>query len=510
MALPRVVRIYPQGGQPIDEFSGGGFTPIVYPELLASPTPAQDAAARARPMLPPGVPWIPYTPMYSRGPIGPNDMGINEADEQPPEWPVYWFANYYGKTAWPGAGPFLKAATEADAERKLRALNVDVSREFMTLDAMDPGKGPRDRRMVLYARSGDLWQPLASYPYYKPSSWVTFRDEDLIPIASVALAVAGAPILQAIGNALVPASLAASFPALPQAVGTVALQTATNGGDLGAALQSALLSSIGAQAGAMASDLSGMKALGAATSAATTAALRGGNVDEAVRSSLLSFGVQNMGSIWDTITSWGGEVVDMFGGDDNPIQPSADYFDPVYGEAWDGTVDVPGFDPNGMQSPAPVPAPAAGSSGWDFGTVVQNLTTAAMAAIKVNQAYQATQAQPRTQIVSGSTVQTPQANGTLTVRNAATGQVSTQRPPVGMPFVLADGRTIINNGDGTYTLIARDGSSQRLPYQNLPTQYGATYGGTGSGFRASSIPPAYIAAGVGVLALVLLSRSRAR
>lgn len=484
MALPRVVRLSPEQG-----------------ELLARPSAKQDAAARARPSLPPGVPWIPYTPMYSRGPIGPNDMGINERDELPPEFPVYWFDNYYGKAALPGAAPFFKFKTEREAEKTLQRFGVNVSREFMTLNAMDPGKGEHDRRRVLYGRTGDLWEPLASYPYYKPSSWVSFRDEDLIPIAAVALAFAGGPIVQAIGNAIVPGAVAAAYPALPQAVGTVALQTATNGGDLGAALKNAILSTVGAQAGALASSASGVSALGPVTSAAATAALRGGNVEQAVTSSLLSYGVKNMGELWDTLTGWGDDVAEFigFGGDDNP-QPSAGYFDPVYGEAWSGTVDVPGFDPNGM-SPVSVPAPA--SDDWDFGDIVANVTSAAMAAIKINQAYQATKAPPRTALVSGNTVQTPNANGMLTVRNTATGGYSVQRPPVGTPFVMADGRTIINNGDGTYTLIARDGTSQRLPYT---AQAGAVAPGMGSGGSLGGIPPIYLAGGALVIGALLLSR----
>jgi hypothetical protein len=358
----------------------------------------------------------------------------------------------------------------------LRRLGVPTGAEFMTVYLGDPGKGGRDWRSVLYMRQGELYRPIASYPFYRPSSWVQFRDEDLIPLTAVALAFAGGPIVQAIGNAIVPGAVAAAYPALPQAVGTVALQTATNGGDLGAALKGAILSSVGAQAGALASSATGVNALGPVTSAAATAALRGGNVEQAVTSSLLSYGVKNMGELWDTLTGWGDDVAEFvgFGGDDNP-QPGADYFDPVYGEAWSGTVDVPGFDPNGM---SPVSVPASASDGWDFGDIVANVTSAAMAAIKINQAYQATKAPPRTALVSGNTVQTPNANGMLTVRNTATGGYSVQRPPVGTPFVLADGRTIINNGDGTYTLINRDGTSQRLPYT---AQAGAVAPGMGSG-----------------------------
>lgn len=166
----------------------------------------------------------------------------------------------------------------------------------------------------------------------------------------------------------------------------------------------------------------------------------------------------------------------------HPTEPLQDFFgvgDPsqtaVFDYAYGGTVDT------GFSSPAPdsgivgidtpvytqTPpvviddgAPAGfGASALDF------LTQAAIAAIKVNQAYQASQRPPvrvNTNPASGAPRPTP--GGMLVTQNPLTGQVQTARPAVGVPYALGDGRTMINNGDGTFSLITANGQTSRMQY----------------------------------------------
>ncbi len=503
MALPRVALA--SGFDPGASASWGDYLPDLYAETTARATPAQwDAARAAQLAARDALPWFPYSPWFRLAPMPWMTANGEPEPTLPVVFPSYWL-DPIGAQDWSmGARAFLQVADEQQAQAALARFGLGNLGETMSVDLGDPGKGARDRRMVLYARSGDFYRPVASRPFYKASSWVQFRDQDLPGLAAAALAIAGGPIVQAIGNALVPASLAVQFPALPGAVGSVALQTATNGGDLGAALQNAVLSATGAQAGSFAANASGFKAVGDVTQAVTTAALRGGDIKDAATMSLLQTGVRNMGDLWDNVTEW-------FGGTPtaNVADASASYFDPVYdppspagsnGMTWE---DASGVVFTGDATPVSItPTMPDSGDGFDFSKALANLTNAAMAAIKVNAAYKATQAQPRAALTSGNTVQTPNANGTVTVRNTQTGAViGTQRPAAGVPMVLADGRTIINNGDGTYTLIARDGSSQRIPY---------TSGGALAfpGASASSMTPLLIGAGI-LGAVLLMSRRRA-
>lgn len=524
----------------------GPLYPNPAPELERTPSAAQLAAAKAATEAS-GTehPWIPTPPVFDQL-TGPNDMGLNPDQSMGATVSHAWVSASYPlkvNLVDNGAGHFF-GTDERTAETLLARAGAPASAQFITVDTYQAGKGKRDRLKVLYMRQGDLMKPVAAVPYYKAGSWVSFRDADLIPIASVALSFVGGPLTQMIGNAVLSPALVAAYPALPGVVGATALNTALNGGDLGAALQSAVLSTVGAQAGALATDATGIKALGAATSAATTAALRGGDVGTAVAQSLLQYGVKNVdfSDLFDGAADflgnpfgWGADPqlqpIDSFNvtADPNigpqlpeagfelpgPVQPATwdlvDWNAPSPGDfttdASDWAADAPQFGGGSDVSIWPTantPAPAS-SSGWDFGDIVADLTTAAMAAIKINQAYQASKLpQPRTAVQSGNVVRTPNADGTLTVRNVQTGQQALTRPEVGTPYVLPDGRTIINNGNGTYTLIGRDGSQQVRQY---PAQLPAVPGG--GGFSMGSIPPAYLIAGaVGVGALVLLASRR--
>lgn len=515
MTLPRVVDLGARAPVPVVNDNTGEVTHYAnaYPELTAEPSAAQWAAARAAQANDPqGRPWFPYVPTYTRP--GSDEQGNTWAGA--PEFPL-WLA---GVPAFPGALEFFKVQGEDSAAAAIARAGGNPSLEYMTADVPDPKGGGRDYLRTLYVRQGDLWRPLASYHRYEASSWVQFRDADLIPIASVALAVVGGALAQAIGRAVVGTQLAAAYPSLPGLVGNVALQTAASGGDIAAAVQNAALSLVGAQAGA----LVGGGAIGAATSAATSAALKGGDLKTAVASSLLSYGAKNVDfdSFFSADSAMGADPIQM---DVQSFEPTAsqvtafdygaamaDDYGPPEPASWEtvnwsqvipqndyttdrGTwaLDMPMY---GGESISVDPAPA---SSFDAGDVLVTLTNAALAVIKVNAAYQATQAPaPRTAVQQGSYVKTPNPNGTVTVRNTQTGATQVTKPEVGTPYVMANGSTIINNGNGTFTTIRPDGTATTSAYTSNAS----------AGFALGDIPPALLYGGLGLGALLLLTRNR--
>lgn len=498
------------------------------PELFAEPSAAQWEAARAAQARDPsGLPWLPYAPQYAyRSAAAPTEADPY-ADQVQVAFPAY-LAKFSASS---GADAFFQVK-DGTADDAIKRAGGNPSLEYMTARVQDPkGNADHDFLRVLYVRDGAMWRPLAAYHYYEASSWVSFRDADLIPIASVALAVWGGALAQTIGKAVVSAQLAAAYPALPGLVGNVALQTAANGGDIGAAVQNAALGLVGVQAGAAV----GGGAIGAATSAATVAALRGGDIQTAVASSLLQYGAKNVD--FDSFFSGASAI----GADNTPLDVTV--FDPApSGLSWSdvsGTgisMDTPFGDPGmyGPPEPAnsweqvdwanvtpamdqttdrstwaidapmyggtdygdgipkdPVSAVPASSSGDIFATI----TSAALALIKVNAAYQASQSpQPRTAVQTGGYVKTPNPNGTLTVRNTQTGATQTTKPEVGAPYVLPNGSTIINNGNGTFTTIRPDG-------QTTTTAYAAT-----ASAGVGGIPPVMLYGALGLGALLLLRR----
>jgi hypothetical protein len=131
--------------------------------------------------------------------------------------------------------------------------------------------------------------------------------------------------------------------------------------------------------------------------------------------------------------------------------------DATIGDAWasDPSLNVP----LPATVPAPVPMPAPASSGFDFSKAVANITGAAMAVLQVQSAYRASRA-PAVRTVSltpAGFTKTANSDGTVTVRDAAGVVVGRERPEPGVPYALPDNSVILNNGDGTYTVINPSG-----------------------------------------------------
>jgi hypothetical protein len=109
--------------------------------------------------------------------------------------------------------------------------------------------------------------------------------------------------------------------------------------------------------------------------------------------------------------------------------------------------------------------------------VIKDATAAMVAALGLVQAYRSLTSKPAPNPVAqarqGSNTVRANPNGTITT-TTATGQTRTARPPVGQPQMTTDGTMIVNNGDGTYTRIGRDGQSviNRYPL-DITQRFGA-------------------------------------
>lgn len=507
------------------------------------------------------MPWLPYLPAlipsWCRFVSGSSVMACNGPGYLELHAHFGWTS-----FPWPLPGPadfnFGGNATFSNGAQGFFGEGVDwrtiVARsggnpdaEYMSafVQSPAPGAGKYDYVRALYARSGAYWRPIAAYPKERVSSWDDFRTSALPALMMVISFGAAGPLFLQLGSAMLGPTFAAAYPSLASALGQTVVTTMANGGDVGAAVKSTALSAAGGFAGDFAGGavgaLSDTQLLADVADAAVTAAIKGGDPRMAVVGTLATSGASSLADLFtpsedvivfdDAATSGdeGASMVDYFDpvydapvdlqvDFATPLVSAEDYFDPVYEAPIDTSgadysiyetpSDVPvspgvtTWDPYGMDraqasSSLPTPAPASGGSGID--SAIVTLTNAALAAIKINQAYQATQAQPRTSTQSGAVVKTGNANGTVTVRNTQTGASAIAKPEVGVPYTLANGSTIINNGNGTYTTIRADGSQATAAY---PATLSSS---SSSGFLESlkAVPtPVWIGAGVlGVLAL---------
>lgn len=109
--------------------------------------------------------------------------------------------------------------------------------------------------------------------------------------------------------------------------------------------------------------------------------------------------------------------------------------------------------------------------------VIKDATAAMVAALGLVQAYRALTSKPApnpvVQARQGQNTIRANPDGTITT-TAPNGQTRTARPPVGQPQMTTDGTMIVNNGDGTYTRIGRDGQSvvNRYPL-DITERFGA-------------------------------------
>lgn len=325
-----------------------------------------------------------------------------------------------------------------------------------------------------------------------------------------------------IGAAMMGTELAASYPALASIVGNATLQAVINGGDVQAAVTGAVTGGISSGAGGIVASATESATIGAVAGAAANAAISGGDIKQAIAFSLISSGAKGVNVMGDQSEYVMGGMIDpgynvpvdsgLFPGDilgNDFLSPTSEAvsFDYAFGGSTDSGYSSPGdLETLGVGLPtmteqsAPVPnardTMVPGGAGAPMGAgLIADLTGLALAALKVNQAYQASrQPQARgTTVLPSGIVRTPMPNGLLQVSNPATGQSSMVKPEVGTPYVAADGRTIVNNGNGTYTTVFPDGRSVT-----------AGYGAAGS--LSAGIPPALLLGGIGLAAFLFLRK----
>ena len=349
----------------------------------------------------------------------------------------------------------------------------------------------------------------------------------VLPFALAFAGIAGfmGPLINAIGNAILPANFAAAYPALVPAVGNIAFTTALNGGDVQSAIQSAGMNVIASTAGANVADVFDSRALGAAAAAATKAALAGGNIGQAALIGAASQGfssvvkpgtsaldlpkpgASNMDFSLSTDSGTGISVPsNIWSGGFTPsggINPAAGAADGI--DLGSGGWNLPGlsFDTGGgslLPAGWDTGAPASGGGSFNYTDALKNITNTAMAALTLVRAYKGGSVMAAGQPTSQGTVRA-NPDGSVTYTNATGSR--TGIPPAGQAYAIGDGRMIINNGDGTYTLIGVDGSRtiQRYPQTALPV------GGSGSIFGSGGITLPLLIGG-GVLLALALSRRR--
>lgn len=329
----------------------------------------------------------------------------------------------------------------------------------------------------------------------------------VLPVVMVALAIfvpgAGLAIGSAIMGSVGAGAAAVAYPAVAAAIGNIAISAAVNGGDIERAVVNGLAGGLGGVAGGYVATASQIPAMGVAASAAVSTFVRDRDADNIGRSvgmSLLSYAGAPAAPAQEKLQvefdyAFGGEVAtdyglpdDLFAGSFLPDELgagfTADYAfggDIYAGYGGGASGDPYNADPSysstgtdylygGSTVPGYSSIPAAESGGfWDsfsWESIVDGAASAAVAAIKVNQAWQASQ-RPSSGV--GPRPSSPPGTRVSPSGRTATGGL----PPVGAVNPTSDGRYVINNGDGTYTLIDSTGTSTRRSYAGAGVGAGA-------------------------------------
>lgn len=397
-----------------------------------------------------------------------------------------------------------------------------------------------------------------------------------------ALPMAGISAGAAIGNAILPAALSATYPGLASILGNVALSTAFNGGDIKTAVKNAAVGAAsgfaGSQAGGFVASVADSQVIGSLANVATRTLLSGGDLKQAVAIELAAQGIANMNSQNADASGFeffavGGQESTLPGFElsSDPLGTgfetvlTAGGFNPAAFNAWGYVPDLgPDFGFNagefsagefGYLQPLPsltgeifpvdlpgvvvgfgdegyVQAIDADSSVWnpfasvdpvfsDTGNatslvattaptntappqsttfapsqIIQGVTAAAMAVISLIRAYRSLD-QPAINTTArvvrpDGSVSAITNNGLVQTRRPD-GTVSAIRPPVGVPQSTVDGNIIVNNGDGTYTVISPQGQAGTYRYST----------GSATTPGAFEISPTMLAIGAGALFLLM-------
>lgn len=381
------------------------------------------------------------------------------------------------------------------------------------------------------------------------SFFAALRELGLIVLAAVSFIVPGAT---AGLTAYIFGSYAVTYPALTVALTNVMMQTALNGGDIEAAVTSAATASIGSAIGSVVNGVSDSVAIGRLSAVAATTAINGGDVERAVAMAALQMApgaIVNLISDAD-VSSFvpieaqpeGTDMSSVFDIPTTAPQFEAldfNYETPNYDEWATAAVMPIDIDFSGGNVPEFAPQFQAGSMSFDdwsfdtsspalevaqieaepaesffngitFENVVDNVTELAVAAIKINQAYQAAQrppVQPGVQTTRTGATQTARADGTLITTDPITGRSVVTRPAAGVPYEIPGGGSVINNGNGTYTAVSGTGQIVTRPYAVTTPQVGSVAVTSDSEWITGVPNVAIIGAGA-LLAAVLLLKGK--
>lgn len=329
--------------------------------------------------------------------------------------------------------------------------------------------------------------------------------------AFTALPLGGISVGNAIGSAVLPASVSAAYPALTTAIGNIALSTALSGGDIEQAVKNTLISSVTAGLGDVAGAQIGSEYVGKLAAAGANAAIRGDDVKQAIGFAALRFGATGMDELF-SLSDIGGEFnpqQSFFGTDFNTTIPAFEFdwngvdlsIDPVgvsleipYSpDQFFGAVDVLPVDttalgdnpvtfdpfvPNPFLDSLPIDANTGNpvvppvtanpnSQTWSPTTVIKDVTAATLAVLQVVKAYKSLDA-PTIQ----STARVARPDGSVSVignnglvqTRRPDGTIVATRPPVGVPQATLTGDYVTNNGNGTFTVVSPTGQSRVLNY----------------------------------------------
>lgn len=300
------------------------------------------------------------------------------------------------------------------------------------------------------------------------------------PVVGVALMVFFPAAAASMGSAVLGAGTAAAYPALASAVGNAVISTALNGGDVKAGVIGAASGYLGTAAGATVQAATDSGALAAASQAAVQSlarGVRGGDLSASIAQSLAMYGVAQIQPVPSSPVDSGANMIgfsdarfDYYNTPDT--SPALSFTNDTYDPGLQNFGDVTGFnpissfDPFGTSAPlsfdltsaasasnvwgvnfnlpggaSAQPAPAAqggaqGATGWDV----------ALAALRVLPVF------------AGKTIPPP----TVAPRTV-TGAVDPRTLPVGQPAQMPDGRIIVNNGNGSYSVIDGTGRATTTP-----------------------------------------------
>lgn len=309
--------------------------------------------------------------------------------------------------------------------------------------------------------------------------WGTSSDRDFIIGAiqgavivwSIGFAFAGAGSLAAqLGEKIVGAQFAATYPTISAAIGNAAIGTAMNGGDVEAAVKSAAITAgagnIGATVGRQVTAATDLQTLGRVASAVTTAYIRGGDVDKAATFALVQsipdfFPSEQKQMDWLSISSGNVGEPDVWGISAMPgvVSPES---------------TLPGFSVASLPSLADNFTTADEGGLWD---------------------------QTRNWFSTTFTRENIRAAQDLTA--GAVGIIKTVRsldPNAPQPRAAAQQTQTIRNPDGSVTRVAPDGTVQVISAEQLRQMQG------GGAFNLS--PQTLAIGGAALVALLLLARRR--